>query len=131
MKSKQPRPAEREAFLLEELDRANQDLLCKQLRAPESLTVHPCHLLIVFFTAGVQLDARAEDSRVNRRLLSIAEVTSRDMTSFWSDPARARVLIMLQDRVQQVGSLVESCRSALSMVQIGRASCRERVCQYV
>ena len=29
LKSKQPRPAEREAFLLEELEKANNDLLCK------------------------------------------------------------------------------------------------------
>ena len=36
LKSKQPRPAEREAFLLEELEKANNDLLCKWLQAPES-----------------------------------------------------------------------------------------------
>ena len=31
LKSKQPRPAEREAFLLEELEKANSDLLCNCL----------------------------------------------------------------------------------------------------
>ena len=39
LKSKQPRPAKREAFLLEELEKANNDLLCEWPRAPESFDV--------------------------------------------------------------------------------------------
>ena len=39
LKSKQPRPAEREAFLLEELEKANNDLLCKWPQAPESFAL--------------------------------------------------------------------------------------------
>ena len=35
VRSKQPRPAEQEAFLLEELDRVNSDLLCKISGSPE------------------------------------------------------------------------------------------------
>ena len=38
LRSKQPRPAEREAFLLEELEKANRDLLCKRPQAPEPLS---------------------------------------------------------------------------------------------
>ena len=36
LRSKQPRPAEREAFLLEELDRVNSDLLCKISGSPRA-----------------------------------------------------------------------------------------------
>ena len=37
VRSKQPRPAEREAFLLEELDRMSSDLLCKLSGSPRAM----------------------------------------------------------------------------------------------
>ena len=64
LKSKQPRPAEREAFLLEELERATNDLLCKWPRAPESFIVCFPGCFIVPLHAGVQQDPQAEASRV-------------------------------------------------------------------
>ena len=54
LKSKQPRPAEREAFLLEELEKANNDLLCKWPRAPESLVLFFRGCFIVPLYVGVQ-----------------------------------------------------------------------------
>ena len=117
LKSKQPRPAEREAFLLEELEKANNDLLCKWPRAPESFDV-VCFLgcFIVPLYAGVQQDPQAEASRVESRLRHIAEAVGRDTTSFWSDPSRGRVLAVLQDRIGQVTSFARACRSVLALV---------------
>ena len=42
LKSTQSRPAEREAFLFDELERASCDLLCKLLRAPEPSSFSSC-----------------------------------------------------------------------------------------
>ena len=47
LRSKQPRPAEQEAFLLEELERVNSDLLCKFRRKP------PSRRIIDFFACSV------------------------------------------------------------------------------
>ena len=88
LKSKHPRPAEREAFLLEELEKANNDLLCKWPRAPESFVLIRFLGCFIFpLCAGVQQDPQAEASRVESRLRHVAEVVGRDTTSFWSDPS--------------------------------------------
>ena len=55
LKSKQPRPAEREAFLLGELEKADNDLLCKWLQAPESFDVARFAGCFIFpLYAGIQ-----------------------------------------------------------------------------
>ena len=65
--------------------------------------------LFNFLLAGVRLDARAEADRADRRLRSIVEIVGRDTTSFWSDGARGRVLVLLQERVQQAITCIGSC----------------------
>lgn len=119
LKSKQPRPAEREAFLLEELEKANTELLCKCHEPPSVFccTASSSSInCILACSSGVRQDAQAEASRVSNRLRHIAEFVGRDTTSFWSDPARGRVLALLQDRVSQVTSFAGACRSALALV---------------
>ena len=49
LRSKQPRPAEREAYLLEELEKANSDLLCKLSEAPEPSPISSCVQLLSSF----------------------------------------------------------------------------------
>ena len=51
LRSKQPRPAEREAYLLEELEKANTDLLCKLTKSPRAvkLSISSCVQLLSSF----------------------------------------------------------------------------------
>ena len=75
LRSKQPRPSEREAFLLEELEKANSDLLCKLSWSPRAATLSiSSHNQLLSSSSGAQLDARAETDRVNNRLRHSAEI---------------------------------------------------------
>ena len=65
---------------------------------------------------GAQLDSGEEARRVRLKLNVIADLVARGAPSFWSDRDRGHVLVTLQDRVGQVASFVESCRSALELV---------------
>ena len=115
LKSKQAAMVERENFLLHEIRQLNDHLLCKLF------PLFPLYWLVLVnrdhgFSVGAQLDPGAETRRVNLKLNSIADLASRGAPGFWSDRDRGYVLVTLQDRVNQVESFVESCRSCLERV---------------
>ena len=63
-----------------------------------------------------RLDSDEEVRRVRLKLNVIADLVARGAPSFWSDRDRGHILVTLQDRVGQVESVVESCRSCLGRV---------------
>src|SRR5664279_999739 len=63
--------------------------------------------------ASVQPDSQ-ESTRVQNRLNALNGAP--DAPSFWLDRTKGFVLATLQDRVAQVRTFAESCRSALALV---------------
>jgi len=114
--SKTKQAAEREKFLLDEIARASEKLLCKQPRSPR---FHAFALFLVLkflvICAGTRIDAREEGERVRNRLNSLCDIAAQ-APSFWSERPKGYVLALSQDRVEQVSEFVESCHAALAMV---------------
>ena len=115
LKSKQAAMVERENFLLSEMRRLSEHLLCKF-----SFCASLCACLLLVLprrnSTGTQLDPGAEAKRVTFKLNTLADLASRGAPGFWSDRDRSHVLVTLQDRVEQVGMFVKSCRSALELI---------------
>ena len=115
--SKTKQAAEREKFLLDEIARASEKLLCKQPRSPR---FHAFALFLVLkflvICAGTRINAHEEGERVRNRLNSLCNVAAPVAPYFWSDMPKGYVLALLQDRVEHVSEFVESCRAALAMV---------------
>jgi len=116
-KSKAEKAAEREKFLLDEITRASEQLLCKESQSPRVFVF--CLFLVLKFLrvcTGTRIDPREDAQCVRNRLNTLCDVASRVAPSFWSDRSKGYVLGLLQDRVEQVSEFIESCRSALALV---------------
>ena len=116
-KSKAEKAAEREKFLLDEITRASERLLCKQSQSPR-VFAFALFLVLKFLRVcvGTRIDPCEEPQLVRNRLNTLCDVASWAAPSFWSDRPKGYVLALLQDRVEQVSEFIECCRSALAMV---------------
>ena len=94
LKSKQAAVAERENFILSELRRLSDHLLCKSCLCP-SLSGFAVALFNWASLTGVQLDSGEEVRRVRLKLNAVADVVARGAPSFWSDRDRGHVLVTL------------------------------------
>jgi hypothetical protein len=69
--------------------------------------------VISFAIRGTYLDFAAEDRRVTERNAAL-EKMSAGIETLWSDPRRRSAIVLLQDRAQHIGELVDGCRMALT-----------------
>lgn len=58
------------------------------------------------------MDFTAEDRRVTEQNAAL-ERMSAGVETLWSDPRRQKAIVLLQDRAQHIGELVDGCRRAL------------------
>jgi hypothetical protein len=68
--------------------------------------------MISFVILGTCLDFAAEDRWVAEQNTAL-EKMSAGIDSLWSDPRRRHAIVLLQDRAQHIGELVDGCRRAL------------------
>jgi hypothetical protein len=67
---------------------------------------------------GTCLHPADENRRVAERIAALERV-SKDTTSLWADPQRRGVVVLLQDRAQQIGEAVDGCqRSLMTMYSV-------------
>jgi hypothetical protein len=66
-----------------------------------------------FVVIGTCLDFAAEDRRVTERNAAL-ERMSAGYETLWSDPQHRSAIVLLQDRAQYIGELVDGCRRALT-----------------
>jgi hypothetical protein len=59
------------------------------------------------------LDFAAEDRRVTEQNAAL-EKMSTGVETLWSDPQHRSAIVLLQDRAQHIGDLVDDCRRALT-----------------
>jgi hypothetical protein len=76
-----------------------------------SLLFHYCFVMS-FVILGTCLDFAAEARRVAERNTAL-EKTSEGIDSLWSDPRCRCAIVLLQDRAQHIGELVDGYRGAL------------------
>jgi hypothetical protein len=68
--------------------------------------------VISFAIVGTCLDFAAEDHRVTERNAAL-EKMSAGIETLWSDPRCRSAIVLLQDRAQHIGELVDGCQRAL------------------
>jgi hypothetical protein len=68
--------------------------------------------VISFAIIGTCLDFAAEDRRVTERNAAL-ERMSAGVETLWSAPRRQSAIVLLQDRAQHIGEVVDGCRRAL------------------
>jgi hypothetical protein len=68
--------------------------------------------VISFAIVGTCLDFAAKDRRVIERNAAL-EKMSTGIETLWSNPRRHHAIVLLQDRAQHIGELVDGCRRAL------------------
>jgi hypothetical protein len=101
-----------ESFILGIIEFACEMLQCKvPCNFFFPLLSHYC-FVISFVLLGTCLDFAAEARRVAERNTAL-EKMSEGIESLWSDPRRRRAIVLLQDRAQHIGELVDGCRRAL------------------
>jgi hypothetical protein len=101
-----------ESFIIGIIESACEMLQCKvPCNFSFPLWFHYC-FVISFVLLGTCLDFAAEARRVAERNAAL-EKMSEGIDSLWSDSRRRRAIVLLQDRAQHVGELVDSCRRAL------------------
>jgi hypothetical protein len=71
--------------------------------------------MISFVLVGSCLDFAAEDRRVTERSAAL-EKMSAGVETLWSDPRRRGAIVLLQDRAQHIGEVVDGCRKALTTI---------------
>lgn len=109
---------ERESFLLGEIQRASEQLLCKYFVSHCGV----CHQILIvdsltFLLAVIRLDPAEEEKRIKERLKVLEEVaTESGVSTLWSDREKGHAVILLQDQIGQVEDFVERCRAALAMI---------------
>jgi hypothetical protein len=65
-----------------------------------------------FALIGTCLDFTAKDRWVTERNAAL-EKMSVGVENLWSDPRRRSAIVLLQDRAQHIGKVVDGCRRAL------------------
>ena len=69
-----------------------------------------------FVSSGCQLDAKAEETRVNTRVETLVRISKEAGSDFWADEARCRTIVQFQDRATQARDFINFCQSSLMMV---------------
>ena len=64
---------------------------------------------------GSQIDAKAEEARVNARVEVLMRISAEANVDFWSDERRCRAIVQFEDRATQARELINFCRSSLAM----------------
>jgi hypothetical protein len=67
----------------------------------------------IFVILGTCLDFVAEARRVAERNTAL-EKASEGIDSLWSDPRHCRAIMLLQDRAQHIGEVVDGCQRSLT-----------------
>jgi hypothetical protein len=62
---------------------------------------------------GTCLHPADEDRRVSERIAALDRV-SRDTNSLWADLRRRSAVVLLQDRAQHIGEVVDGCQRSLT-----------------
>jgi hypothetical protein len=62
---------------------------------------------------GTCLHPTDEDRRVSERIAAL-ERASRDTKTLWVDPRRRSAIVLLQDRAQHIGEVVDGCQRSLT-----------------
>jgi hypothetical protein len=70
---------------------------------------------MTFIVAGTCLDFVGETRHVSEWIAAL-ERLSEGVKSFWSDPRCRRTIVLLQDRAQHIGEVVDGCRRSLTTV---------------
>jgi hypothetical protein len=102
------------SFILGIIESACEMLRCKfPFDLSFSFFCFTAIFLISFSIIGTCLDFAAEDRRVTEQNAAL-EKMSTGVETLWSDPQRRSVIVLLQDRAQHIGELVDGCRRALT-----------------
>jgi hypothetical protein len=81
------------------------------------LLLHYCWL-VSFRISGTCLDLVGETRRVSERTAAL-EKASEGTDSLWSDPRRRRAIVLLQDRAQHIGEVIDGYqRSLMTMYSV-------------
>jgi hypothetical protein len=68
---------------------------------------------MIFVTVGTCLDFVNEARRVSEWIAAL-ERSSGGVKTFWSDPRQRDAIVLLEDRAQHIGELVNGCRQSLT-----------------
>jgi hypothetical protein len=68
---------------------------------------------MTFIVVGTCLDFVGETRRISEQIAAL-ERSSEGVESFWSDPRRRCVVVLLQDRAQHIGEAVDGCQRSLT-----------------
>jgi hypothetical protein len=67
----------------------------------------------MFITVGTCLDFVDEARRVSEWIAAL-ERSSEGVETFWSDPRCRSAIVLLQDRAQHIGEVVDGCQKSLT-----------------
>jgi hypothetical protein len=104
-----------ESFLIDFIESACEQLKCKFLA--DLLEILAATLafraLMNLRLPGTCLHPTDENRRVAERIAALEKV-SKDVSSLWADPRRRSAVVLLQDRAQHIGEVVDGCQRALT-----------------
>ena len=72
--------------------------------------------MVCFICIAFVLNPAKESKRVASRLNAAESLSSPTTRKFWSNRVKGRAMAFLQDRIEQVGPLLERCEGALTFI---------------
>jgi hypothetical protein len=100
-------------YMTEVIEAASEQLQCKLLGVPEYFCRNFCLNWPYSCSPSICLDPIPEDRRVNKRATALDRVSS-DTNTCWADSCRCSAVVLLQDRTQHIGEVVDGCQKSLT-----------------